>query len=268
MSRAAPEHRAQLEGERRELLERVSDLVDKPMAVLGLVWLVLLILDFTGHLTPFLAALGTVIWVLFILQFLLELTLAPRKGEYLRTHWLTVLSLAVPALRVVRVFGALRALQALRAARGLRLVRVLGSLNRGMSALSAAMGRRGFGYVVALTTLVTLAGAAGMYAFESPAAGGGLESYGSALWWTAMIMTTLGSEYWPRTPEGRVLCIVLALYAFAVFGYVTATLASFFVGRDADRDDAEVAGARAVAALREEIAALRAEMREAAGRER
>jgi len=26
----------------------------------------------------------------------------------------------------------------------------------------------------------------------------------------------------------------LALYAFAVFGYVTATLASFFIGRDAE----------------------------------
>ncbi len=36
-----------------------------------------------------------------------------------------------------------------------------------MRALGASMGRRGFGYVVALTMIVTLAGAAGMYAFES-----------------------------------------------------------------------------------------------------
>jgi voltage-gated potassium channel len=45
-----------------------------------------------------------------------------------------------------------------------------------------------------------------------------------------MILTTLGSQYWPRTPEGRVLGFLISLYAFAVFGYFTALLASFFVG--------------------------------------
>ncbi len=77
-----------------------------------------------------------------------------------------------------------------------------------------------------------------------------------------MIMTTMGSEYWPRTAEGRVLCLILSLYAFAVFGYVTATLASFFVGRDAESEEGEVAGAQAVESLRAEIAALRTELQE------
>jgi len=47
-----------------------------------------------------------------------------------------------------------------------------------------------------------------------------------------MIMTTMGSQYWPQTPEGRMLCLFLALYAFAVFGYVTAAIATFFIGLD------------------------------------
>ena len=94
------------------------------------------------------------------------------------------------------------------------------------------MRRRGFGYVAVLTVIVTFAGAAGMYAFERDAPGGGFDSYWTALWWTAMVVTTMGSEYWPKTPDGRVLCLLLAIYAFSVFGYVTAALASFFVGRD------------------------------------
>jgi hypothetical protein len=78
---------------------------------------------------------------------------------------------------------------------------------------------------------VTVAGAAGMYAFEKELpGGGGLADYSTALWWTAMVMTTLGSEYWPRTVEGRVLCFLLSLYAFAVWGYITASLATFFLG--------------------------------------
>jgi voltage-gated potassium channel len=172
------------------------------------------------------------------------------------------LALLLPALRVFRMF---RVLRAARAARGLRLVRVLSSLNRGMRALGDTMGRRGFGYVVALTLVVTLAGAAGIFAFESDnPSGPRLQSYGAALWWTAMLMTTQGSDYWPQTPEGRILCFLLALYAFTILGYVTATLATFFLDRDAENTDSEVAGQSSIALLHEEIQALRSEVRELA----
>jgi voltage-gated potassium channel len=171
------------------------------------------------------------------------------------SNWLTAISLLVPALRIFRVFRVFRLLRLARVGRGLRLFRVVSSLNRGMRALGASLRRRGFGYVLALTVLVVFAGAAGMYAFENEAPGG-LNSYGEALWWTAMIMTTMGSQYWPETVEGRLLCVFLALYAFAVFGYVTATLATFFVGRDAENDEAELAGAKELAALREETGRL------------
>ena len=76
-----------------------------------------------------------------------------------------------------------------------------------------------------------------------------------------MIMTTMGSQFGPETAEGRVLYLFLALYAFGVFGYVTAALATFFVGRDADSVDAELAGAKQLSALRDEVIALRDEIR-------
>jgi voltage-gated potassium channel len=144
-----------------------------------------------------------------------------------------------------------------RAARGLRLLRVVTSVNRRMKAISASFGRRGFGYIVALTLIVNLAGAAGMYAFENEMPRG-FESYGAALWWTAMLLTTMGTEYWPQTAEGRVLCFLLSLYGFAVFGYVTAALASYFIGRDADNEDTELVSAKPIKELRGEIAALHA----------
>ena len=73
--------------------------------------------------------------------------------------------------------------------------------------------------------------------------------YGIALWWTAMMMTTIGSDYYPKTAEGRILCFFLALYAVVVFGYLTATLATFFIDRDAENDDAELASAKSIQAL-------------------
>ncbi|MGM0656730.1 MAG: ion transporter [Thermodesulfobacteriota bacterium] len=249
-----------LKRERYELLQLLEGWLETPMLVLAFVWLVLLIVELIWGESPLFYFFGTIIWVIFILDFAVKLVLAPDKVVYLKGNWLTAISLLIPALRIFRVFRAFRLLRLASTGRGLRLVRVISSLNRGMKALSASLSRRGFGYVIALTVLVTFAGAAGMYAFENEAPGG-LNSYGESLWWTAMIMTTLGSQYWPQTVEGRVLCVFLALYAFGVFGYLTAALATFFVGRDADSTDAELAGAKQLAALQDEVIALRDEIR-------
>lgn len=247
--------------ERLAVLAQLEDWLETPMQFLGFVWLGLLVLELTRGLSPILIALSTGIWVLFIVDFALRLVLAPDRSQYLKRNWLTVISLLVPALRVLRLARAVRLLRATRATRGIRLVRVVGSVNRGMRALRRSMGRRGLGYVVGLTVVVILAGAAGMLAFEREAPGRPLSDYGTALWWTAMIMTTLGTEYWPRTPEGRFLCLLLALYAFTVFGYVTASLATFFIGREAEAGDSEIPGTATIAALRADIASLAAEVR-------
>lgn len=254
----APDEEA-LERERYELLQRLEDRLETPMLVLAFAWLALLVVELIWGESHLFEIIGTIIWVVFILNFAVEFVLAPHKITYLKRNWLTAISLLIPALRIFRVFRVFRLLRLARAGRGLRLLRVVSSLNRGMHALGASLSRRGFGYMIALTVLVTFAAAAGMYAFENGAPGG-LTSYGEALWWTAMVMTTMGSQYWPQTVEGRVLCVLLALYAFAVFGYVTATLATFFVGRDAENDKAELAGAKQLAALREEVSALREEI--------
>lgn len=248
-----------LTGERQEILETLEDWLETPLLILGFVWLALLVAEFIWGLSPLLETAGTVIWIIFILDFAVKFTLAPRKIEYLKGDWLTLIALAIPGLRVFRVFRVLRVLRAARVARGLRLVRVVTSLNRGMKALGKSMGRRGFGYVVALTLLVLISGAAGMLAFENEVEGG-IKTYGEALWWTAMLLTTMGSEYFPKTAEGRVLCFLLALYAYAVFGYVTATLATFFVESDARDSESPVADADSIKSLKTEIQFLRREI--------
>lgn len=222
------------------------------MLLLALAWVALFVADATRGLGPVLSVASHVLWGVFVLHFLVELVLAPDKGAYLRRNWLSAVSLLLPALRVFRLLRVLRFTRAVGWLRGVRFVRVLGTFNRGMRALGRGMARRGVAYVVALTAVVTAVGAAGMYAFESEIPGSGIGTFADALWWTAMIMTTMGSEAWPRSGGGRALCLLLSLYAFAVFGYVTATLASFFVGRDAD-----AAGEGDLPALREEIRALR-----------
>lgn len=249
-----------IEREQSEILQQLEAWLEIPMLLLSFVWLAIFVVELIWGLSPLLDAVGITIWILFILDFGLKFFLAPRKLPYLKRNWLTILALMLPALRVIRVVQVIRALKTARAVQGLRLLRVMTRTNRGMRALAASVNRRGFGYVVGLTTIITIIGAAGMYAFERELPESALQDYGTALWWTAMVMTTMGSDYFPGTPEGRVLCFLLALYAFAVFGYVAATLATFFIGQDAENPDAEVAGAKEIAALQTEIAAMRVEL--------
>lgn len=258
----SPEHtpadeKAKLDQERYKLLERIQDVLETPMILLGLGWLVLLIVELTRGLSPLLQGISNVIWVIFVLDFLLKFVLAPKKLPFLRKNVLTVISLALPALRVLRVARGL--IQTVRVGRGLRLVKVIGSLSRGIRSLGATMRRRAFGYVMALTLIVLLIGAAGMYAFERNE-GQHLATYSHALWWTAMVLITMGSDYWPRSPEGQILCLILAVYGFTVFGYFTALLATYFLGQDAENKDAEIAGAGQIRELQHEIRLLRQEI--------
>ncbi len=252
--------REALRDERWQLLAQLHALLARPLLILSFAWVALTILNFTTGLDRPLRLANDGIWALFVANFALEFTIAPRKREYLRGNWLTALSLLLPA------FSALRIL------RVVRLLRLVALFKRNVRALRATFGRRGFGFVVTLTAIVALAGAAGMLQCESPAAlrmpgradlaagGGGLHGYPETVRWTAMLLTTFGSDSWSVTAAGRLLCWLLALYAFTVCGHITATLASHFV--DVDQGDRQTTGVGPtdIAALHRELAALRAQV--------
>lgn len=247
---------------RWRVLKNLEAWLETPMLVLSGLWLALLVAELGWGASPLVHVAGVVIWIVFILEFLLRFALAPRKGMFLAHNLVTVAALVLPAFRLLRMARLLRFAGLARLGRGATLVRVVAGANRSMNALRRAMGRRGFGYVAALTLVVCLLGAFGMRAFESDGPNAAaFDSYGDALWWTAMILTTLGSQAWPETNEGRILALLISVYAVAVFGYVAGVLASFFVGRDREEEasaSAEIQDLRgSIEALRAEVAAFR-----------
>ena len=228
-----------LRDERWALLGRVSRSLEPVMVVLSAAWIALLVVELLNDgLAPTLDRAVWVIWGLFILDSGVRLLIAPDRRAYLRTQWLTLLSLALPALRLLRVAAVFRFLRAAGAVRSIGLLRVVTSLNRGLATLGQVAERRGLGYVLAATALVIVVGAAAMTSFERGQAAEGtvpddpvFADYAGALWWTASAMTTGPTEA-PRSPEGRVLGRLLSVYGLAVFGYLTATLASHFIEQD------------------------------------
>ena len=236
-------------------LDQLDDWLRIPMLLLSVAWLLIVVIELTAGESRLLETAGTAIWIIFIIEFAIRLTLAPDKSEFFKREWLTIIALIVPALRLVRVLAVFRAARALR---GFRLVRIVGTANRSMNALRSMLHRRQFGYVALLTLLVVTLGAAGMFNFESAdEVDGGFRSYWHALWWTGMLVASIGTSFWPVTIEGRMLSTLLALYGLAVFGYITATFASFFIGRDAEELPLPRAERAELAAIEQELRQMR-----------
>ena len=231
------EYKESIDNERLELLIEIDSIMDKPLIILAFIWLGIIIVDFTTGLTTQLLILNYAIWAIFILDFLIGLIIAPIKSDYLKSNWIIGLSVILPAFGILRLFRAARLLRFSRFIRSVNLLRLLASMRRGISALKNILKSHGLGYIITITIILIFTGAAGMAYFESPEAvnqsgnpnATGLASYWDALWWTVMIMTTMGSQYWPVTVEGRTLGILLALYAFIFFGYIAANIASNFI---------------------------------------
>lgn len=248
---------------RWRLLRDMDQWLTIPMVLLSIAWLGIVVWELVTGTTELLETIGIAIWIVFIVEFAVRFALAPEKMPFLRSNWLTIIALAVPAFRILRAFRVVRVARGLR---GLRLVRIVGTANRSMRALQSTLARRGFGYVAGLTAAVVGLGAAGMLNFEhAREVENGLTSYGHALWWTGMLIASIGSDFWPQTTEGRMLAMLLSLYGLAVFGYITATLASFFVGRDAQLSSGPVASSSDMKRLLKEVQSLRLELSKQTG---
>jgi voltage-gated potassium channel len=240
--------------QRHEFQIRLSRWMEIPLASLGLVMVVLLILDLSSVLSPGWEAdvhrAETFIWAIFVVDFVVELAVAPNKLRYVRKNWLTAISVLLPA------FGAFRILRAAQLLRGLNLIRVLTTLNRGSRAIGHVARRGQLGYVAALTAIVTLTAAASVYYFEHAVHGSTIRSFGDAIWWAATLVTTINTSLETTTLEGRIIGFLLRIFALGVTGYVTAIIAVHLLGF---RDDTSLStqDRAEIGQLRREIEELR-----------
>jgi len=239
-------------------LDMLPGQLERPMLLLSFVWFLVIITELVYATSPLLLSLGTVLWVLFVIYFGLRLAIVPKRWIFLKLNWLFVLAIVVPVLRFFPFLQRFPLSRALTATFGMQVIWMFASADQGLRSLRQAMGRRGSGYALILTVVVILAGAAGMLHFESKGPDPqGIHSYPKALWWVAMQLTNIGSGYRPMTSGGLVLCLGISIFAVAVFGYLTAVFAAFFIGRDAVDPRLAIPNQASIAQLSGEIALLR-----------
>jgi hypothetical protein len=87
-------------------------------------------------------------------------------------------------------------------------------------------------FLVGATLLLDAAGSILMYVFEHEHRGSGFDDVGGALFWVSAQLTTVSSQMPnPVTTPGRVLDIVLEIWAISVVATLAGSLAAFFQAR-------------------------------------
>jgi voltage-gated potassium channel len=220
-------------GRSQDAYDRFSSAVDVPMTVLALLWLPVLVIPAIAHVSKAAAsALDTVdylVWAVFVAEYLIKLYLAPRRWRFVRGHLIDLVVIAIP------VFRPLRVLRLLRFARtGLTLTELL---SRARSLLT----HRGLHFVLLSVLTIILVGAALEFGFEDHARGSNIHSYGDALWWAIVTVTTVGyGDRYPVTAAGRGVAVVLMLTGIGLVGVLSASIASYFVGQQSGQDMTEL----------------------------
>lgn len=223
--------------QRFRLVAELERLLDAPATYLAFVFAGALVLELVitaqgGEIPATLNVLQLAIWGLFALHFALGLAIAPDRLMYVRRHWLTALSLAVPFLRVIRI---VRVVGLLRAA---TVVRLLAGLNRTATGLRRSLAWNGAGYATGLSLAVILLSSAGIYLFESESAASPIGSYSQALWWSASTLTTVGASFEPVTLGGRLIALFVMLAGLVLLGYIAGLLGAILFRRRAIREGA------------------------------
>ncbi|MHB0915615.1 MAG: ion transporter [Thermoleophilia bacterium] len=217
--------------DREELRDKIDRALDVPMALIAAVALILIIVELATEVTAewahVLEITSWLIWSAFAGEFLLKLLLSTRKRLYIRQHWVELLIVAVPFLRIFRILGILRF------SRSIAMLRLLLFTQFGAGQLSRILTRR-IGYLLAVTALVIFSGAAGGYILETPAEGSRLITFGDSLWWSAGLITTVSTEIFPITTGGRLLAFSLMIYGMVGFSFLAASIASFLIGKQTD----------------------------------
>lgn len=136
---------------------------------------------------------------------------------------------------LVPFLGFLRILTLLQATPTLPLFRLLVFGSSSLTSPVSILRRRRLGRLVLITFLVMVIGGAVAFMLEVGAPHAHIRNFGDAVWWSVTTVTTVGSSLDVVTPGGRILGFVLMIYGVGVFSYVTASIASAFVGVDQNK---------------------------------
>ncbi|WP_026924325.1 hypothetical protein [Glycomyces arizonensis] len=200
---------------RQAWAEELAGRLDRPMSVLGVIFLLVVLgqsLSESTTLTVVLSVAAWLLWLVFAGEYALRLYVAPDRWAFMRRTWWQLVFLIVPFLRVLR---------AAQLARAARAGRVASSAVRGSRSAGQLLSGR-IGWLSSVTLIVVLSSSQLLQTFA------GYTRYADALHDAAM-GTITGEPLGADGDVARLLEVALAAYSVVVFAALAAALGSYFL---------------------------------------
>lgn len=152
-----------------------------------------------------------ILWALFAFELIARTALAPDRLQYLRTHFLDVLTVLVPVLRP------------------LLLLSLIAAGARFWAEARTAMRKQPLSFVTVCGVVAIAVSSIGVYLFERRGEGP-IQTMEDAIWWSFVTISTVGyGDMYPKSAGGRGIAVLLMLIGVTLFGLITARIAAVFV---------------------------------------
>lgn len=237
-------------------LDRWSKLMEWPLTIAALLFMVAYAGQIIAHPSGVIGVLAEaciwITWAVFLVDYIVRLVIAEHRWRWFRRHLLDLAIVVLPMLRPLRLMRFLTVIALVQ--------RGAGNILRGRVVI----------YTIGAATLVVLIAALAI--LDAEGGRGTIDTFGEALWWALVTMTTVGyGDFAPVTIMGRCVAAGLMMGGIALIGTVTATLASWIVERVGDQavskaSTSETATAEQIEQLRGEIAELKGMLQEQAAK--
>lgn len=192
-------------------VSRFVDVMDVPMAILGVLYVFVYALD-VFYPSPISATIDLVLWIIFAIDVLLRFLVTNSIAKFLLNNWLEILAVLIPQFRAARAIRPLIGLK--------RFARVVRSRSQRLASYT----------VMLLPLAIFVAGVA-----FADVEGYGPEQFSDAMWWAIVTVSTTGfGDVIPQTDGGRIVGAALMVFGVGIFASAAAILADWIQGERAD----------------------------------